>query len=92
MEKKYKIHLPTEQFGFIESEITGEPEDAVEEYKSISRAWKGGEGWEEKRFMKFIDNMIAHKPNQGDPGELDEMSPAQKYVFNFVRKSLGRIS
>jgi len=34
-----KIHIPTEQFGFIEVEVEGTEQEVVEQYLKLKNAW-----------------------------------------------------
>jgi len=89
----HKLRVPTpEPFSFIEFEFEGTPEGAMEEYRRLTIAVKEEkEGLSKKEFEEIMDLMIEREPIQQDPGILEGMNPAQKYIFDFVRKSIGRI-
>jgi len=95
MEIKYGMHVPTEQYGYISCDLDGTAEDAVRAYSEIAdliRLPKYGAGMEKKKYDQIIDNMLAGKPNQMDPGELEEMNSIQSHTFNELRKALGRVA
>jgi hypothetical protein len=88
----HKLRIPqSEPFSFIEYEYEGERDDATDEYHRLTEVAKGDKCWEDKDFNLFMENMVEGKPNQVDPGLLDNMSTSQKYLFNFNRKMLGRL-
>ena len=99
---KYLLHIPTEQYGFISAEIErveeegtyagriATPHDAVEAYKAVQEAFKGGAGVSSKDFNAFLDTYIS----TGKPGELEvweQMTDQQKIVINEVKKCFSRI-
>ena len=91
---KYLAHIPTERFGFISFELEGTAEEVLTSYREVTdlvRLPKYGAGMEEKKYNEIIDLMIAQKPMQFDPGELEEMNSLQRFAFDIARKSLGRI-
>ncbi len=45
-----KLHIPTEQYGFLEVEFDGSPEDAFAEYSRLTSIIKGGTGMDTKDF------------------------------------------
>ena len=91
--KTHEMHVPVEQYGFISLTIDGATtEQAVAAYREISDAVKVQPvGLPKKEFEEIIDLMIEREPIQQDPGILEGMNPAQKYILDFVRKSIGRI-
>ena len=94
MEKKYEAHVPIEQYGFISCTVDGTAEEALESYRELAdlaRLPKYGAGMDKKQYDEIIDLMIAREPIQMDPGELETMNSIQRYGFDVVRKSLGRI-
>lgn len=93
---KHTIHTPTEQFGFVETEFddTDTSVGIVATHEGLVDTIKneiGGTGMPEKQFNEILDLMIAREKIQMDPGELETMNKAQRYGFDLVRKSIGRI-
>jgi len=88
----HQLRVPTpEPFSFIEFQFEGTPEEAIDEYRRLTAAVKDNKEMPVKQFNEILDLMIAREPIQMDPGELETMSSAQRYVFDQVRKSIGRI-
>ena len=89
----HQLRVPTpEAFSFIEFQFAGTAEEAIDEYRRLTAAVKDDKEMPVKQFNEIIDLMIAREPIQMDPGELETMSSAQRYVFDQVRKSIGRIN
>lgn len=89
--KKYIVHVPTEQYGFISCELEGEATDAVEAYKEIVEANKPQSGVSAKEFNSFMDVYIntGHAP-EGGMDIWQNMSEIQKKVIDEVRKCIKR--
>lgn len=90
MTNKYTGQISTGQYEFLNFEIEGTAQDAVEAYKELQTAWKGGEGVSSKDFNAFLDTYIS----TGKPGELEvweNMTDQQKIIVNEVKKSFARI-
>lgn len=93
MDKKYLVHVPTEQYGFISCELEGTAEDAMETYKEISQANKPKEGISPKEFNSFLDCYLSTgSPPDGGITLWEEMSDTQKIVVNEIKKTFKRIN
>lgn len=87
---KATIRVPTEQYAFIEQEIEVEgPEAAVEAYRALQRAYKGGEGVSTKDFNAALDRYL--KDGDGETETYIKMNKDQQRVFQEIKKSLRRI-
>jgi hypothetical protein len=87
--KKYEIHVPTVQFGFISCSMTGTPEEAVEEHDQLMRMI-GGEGIPTKEFNRILDEYLK-TGKVVDGGNLwEDMNEFQRGVFQEIKKSLKR--
>ncbi len=80
MQRKYLCHVPTESYGFISVELDGDADEAVEAYKELQAAWNA-----------LRDNYLLTGQMDGDPGELEKLSPQQKYWVNETKKALAGI-
>lgn len=89
----HTLRIPTsEQYAYIEIQFIGTGEEALEEYRRLTTLVKAENGGiEKKKFDEIIDLMIQREKIYEDPGILEGMNTAQKYIFDCVRKSLGRI-
>lgn len=85
---KYLAHVPTEQYGFISIEVEGTAEEAVQAYKELQEAFKGGSGLPTKEFNAWLDSYLEGKP--GSVNEWEQMSTVQKLVINEIKKSRKR--
>ena len=88
---KYLAHVPTEQYGFLSVEIEGSADDAVQAYKELQRAWRGGEGLTTKEFNKFLDNMLLG----GEPLLSDDYASLSAYqtdIVQTIKRSIKRIT
>lgn len=91
-----KIHVPTEQYGFIEADI-----DTVEDAKSLSDAVKTVfgmnvpqtelESLRDKEFNKIIDAQLMGELKVDQYEALQKMNPTQKAVADVIKRSLARI-
>lgn len=86
---KYKIHVPTVEYGFIESEVEGSMEDAVNEHNGLLVAYRGGFGLDTKEFNACLDRYL-----HDGTGETDvylRMSKEQQSVIQEIKKAYKRI-
>ena len=87
---KAKLHIPTEEYGFVEVEVDAESiEDAVSKYSVALSARGGGEGLKVHEWAQVRDNYL----NTG--GEIDletweRMSKAQRWFINEIKKVLRK--
>lgn len=89
MTMKAKLHIPTEQYGFVEVEIDSTGEEAVDLYTKLSAYSKGGEGLEEKQFNAFIDTQLIGGSNHIE--EYNQMTPSQQNIVQTIKRALKRI-
>lgn len=85
---KHTFHIATGQYEFLEQEFEGTTEEAVEAYKELQGAWKGGEGLPQKEWNEWLDSYLAGKPGSID--DWNQMSDFQKQVVNEIKKSRKR--
>lgn len=85
---KYLAHVPTEQYGYISVEIEGTPEEAVEAYRALQGAWKGGDGLGMKSFAKVVLEYCTSKEiaNGGD----HNFSTNEKLLLGEIKKLLRK--
>lgn len=86
---KYKIHVPTTEYGFIEQELEGTSEEAVDAHNELLVAYRGGLGIETKEFNEALDRYLTE--NTGETDQYLRMSKDQQAVFQEIKKSLKRI-
>lgn len=51
---KYEGHIKTGDYEYLQFELEGTAEEAVEAYRSLQEAWKGGKGLGMKEFAKIV--------------------------------------
>lgn len=84
------IRIPTTQYGYLEFEFEGTPEEAIEEHNRILKLYAGGGGLDVKSFNIFMDDYLSGKME--GLGELyHAMSPYQQEVVQIIKRSLKRI-
>lgn len=57
---------------------------------SIYKGQGNNQKMEDKKFTDMMDNFIREHKMVGDPGQLEEMNSTQRYIYDFVRKSINR--
>lgn len=92
MKTTFRVQMP-EPYCYLELEGEAESfENALEKYQLMAALTKvETDGLPVKKFNEIMDLMIERKPIQEDPGILEGMNPSQKFIFDFVRRSIGRI-
>jgi hypothetical protein len=85
------LRIPTnDQYGFIEVQFEGTPDEAYEEYRRLVALVKGGGGLERKEFIAILDEYLTTKKLSGDPGVLSQMNDDQQLVIQEIKKSYAR--
>ena len=98
---KIKLHIPTEQYGFVEVEMEKNNEvsksieevvqDAIGFYKaSKSPELPSGEGLDHKEWNATLDGYITVGEMLGDAYQ--RMSPEQQRVIQEIKKSINRVN
>ncbi len=85
-----KLHIPTEQYGFLEVEFDGSPEDAFAEYSRLTSIIKGGTGMDTKDFNKVVDELMSKNSISGDPGMVELMNAEQVMIIQAIKRSRAR--
>ena len=86
---KFSGQISTGQFEYLAFEVEGTPEAAVEAYRALQVAFKGGEGLPEKEFNAFLDRQLMGETNHVEEYQL--MSAEQQKVVQTIKRSLKRI-
>jgi len=87
---KYHLRVPTnEQYAYIEAEMEGDSEQAIDEYYKLTRALKPKEGLPDKDYNAFIDNQLLGESNQLET--YTQMSDQQKNAVQIIKRALARI-
>jgi hypothetical protein len=89
---KYTGHVPTEQYGFISVELEADgPEEAVQAYKALQDAFKGGTGLSTKEWCLFIDCYVSTgKPPDNGLELWENMDDRQRWMINEIKKCIKR--
>ena len=89
----HHIRVPAEQFAYLETDFEGTAEEAVTLYQHITFLVKGtAGGLPEEEWRAILDDLLEDQSINGDPGSVELMSPAQRYVVNEIKKSFKRIN
>lgn len=88
-----KLHIPLAQYEFLEYEIEGTVEEAIEETIKVKKLYeiKQGEepGLSEKDFQKMVDKYLTSETLQME--DIDNLNRIQKYWLDVTRRALARI-
>jgi hypothetical protein len=88
---KYKGHIATGNYEFLEVELEAEtPQEAVEAYKAMQRAYQTGGGLPEPQWRALLDEFLStgKVANGGDFWE--ELDDRQRWMCNEIKKSIKR--
>ena len=79
---KYKIHFPTEQYGFLEYE-TEDRDDATREYYAIKAIFEDREGHNQKEWARVRNTYV----NTGviEIEDMENCNKSQRYFINEVK-------
>ena len=90
---KYHIRVPADQYAYLEAEFEGTSEEAVEEYRRLTKLVKGGPGLPDKEFNAILDKFAWE--DKGDNGmeaeQYERMSDEQKSIIQAIKRSRKRI-
>lgn len=86
---KYTLHVPTINFGYIQTEFDGTAEDAIEEHNRILNLYNGGFGLSRDLFNNCLDEYLNH--GTGNTESYTQMSKEQQMVIQEIKKSFARI-
>lgn len=84
---KGKLHIPTEQYGFIEVEF--EHDDPVALYNDLSNQVKETEGYNINEWAKIRKSFLL--TNELDPDIIAGANKAQRYWINETKNTLRAI-
>lgn len=88
---KYTLHVPVEQYGFIQVDDIDTREQAVAEYKMVNADFQN-QGLPEEEWRAILDDLLEDQSINGDPGSVELMSPAQRWLINECKKSFKRLN
>lgn len=88
---KYTFHLKTADYSYIGGEMEGTAQEVVAAYLELQAAWGGGPGLSDREWCKLRDAYLATEQMDGDPGELEQLSKAQRWWVNETKKALKNI-
>lgn len=91
---KYKLHYPTEQYGFIEIEFEGSPDEAIEKYRELQGVWlsQAKEGLNPKEWRTLVDGYLKTGTMNPEQQELlERTNSAQSWFINELKKATKRI-
>ena len=91
-ENKYKIHLPTAEYAFIEREIEGTPDDAVHAYRDLEIAFKEYDPFASLKDVVFNDKVDKYlMTNKLEAEEYETCNATQKMVLQVIKRAYKRI-
>jgi hypothetical protein len=87
---KTEIRIPTLQYGYLNFEFEGTPEEAIAEHNRINILYNGGFGLSVEEFNAALDKYLTD--GSGETEVYMQMSKEQQTVFQCVKRSLKRIA
>lgn len=86
---KTVIRIPTTQYGYLEFDFDGTPQDAIAEHNRILLMYNGGFGLEPKEFNEALDKYLTD--GTGVLEQYLKMSKEQQAVFQEIKKAFKRL-
>lgn len=86
----HHIRVPAEQFAYLETDIEGTPEEAVDLYRKITYLITQAKGIETKEFNAVLDEYLTTNKIDGDPGIIERMSVEQVAILQAIKRSRAR--
>ena len=87
---KYTIHVPVEKYGFIQVDDVPSREEAVLEYKRVAKDFTDGAGVPDAEWREILDEYLTSGKLQNGGDFYENLSLAQKFVLNEIKKSNKR--
>ncbi len=87
---KTNIRIPTVQFGYLDFQFEGTPEEAITEHNRILALYNGGFGLEPKEWNKALDLYL--EKGEGETEVYMQMSAEQQRVMQEIKKAFARIN
>lgn len=89
MTNKYELRIPmSEPYAYINCIMEGTHEEAVAEYRALTKQVNGGFGLDDKRWRKALDRYLTD--GTMDANEHEEMSKEQAWMIHEIDKSVSR--
>lgn len=92
---KYLAHIPTEQYGFIEFEMEGSTDEAVQQYEDVKKAInkEAGPGLGQREWCRFMDVYVSTgSPPEDGMSLWQDMDMQQRITVNEVKKTMKRLT
>lgn len=87
-----QIQIKTGDYEYIMQDIEVEsPKEAVAAFKELKKAYYLGGAIPDKDFNAIYDTLRLKRKLTGDPGLIHDMSLAQQFALNELKKSLKRV-
>lgn len=92
MPNKYLLHVPTNQFEFVEVQVNS-PEEARQQADEIKLAFQNNNnGLSEKEFDRVVEYYLCGSIQADDQDRLgDTKNYSQRDMMNIMRRALARI-
>lgn len=88
---KHILTTKTGDFCKVDTEFEGTAEEAVIESKRLI-AFAETPGLSPDEWQPVLDDLLDDKSIKGDPGMIEQMNPAQRWLINEVKKSYKRLN
>lgn len=87
---KILLRIPTVQYGYMDVEFEGTPEEAIEEHNRIIRLYNGGFGLDKKEWNKLLDTYL--KGEGMDSNLMEKLDERQSWWIHEFDKASARIN
>lgn len=88
---KYKLHIPTVEYGFIELEGEVESaEQAVIGFGDVLKMYRGADGLKEPEFQKVLDNYLYGTEDM-EADQYAGMNKEQIGIIQTIKRSKARL-
>jgi uncharacterized protein YfbU (UPF0304 family) len=80
-----------EQYAYINFLFEGSTEEALAEYRRLTKLATGGVGMDTKEHNKIVDELMEKNSISGDPGMIETMNIEQQGIIQAIKKSRARL-
>ena len=94
---KATLHIPTEQYGFVEFEMDTSPKDSDKVFKLYNAMMKSRDGesdsnlnWDELKESKFNEVIDDYRKGKISADDYADLSVLQKQVVQVIKRSIKR--
>ena len=85
----HTLRIPTtEQYAYIEFQVEGTPEEAIDEYRRLTKAVTGGTGLDTREFNGVLDEYLWR--NNLPVEDFEKLNIEQMEIMQAIKRSKAR--